>query len=103
MKLGKLEVAVVLIFLAVIIISPSTINPNRVVSAVPDAPHEGTGLSIAVHEFASSLPSSVNDAQNGSSFTYPSTQFPSGYRGYRLQANVSDVQRTMDPVPNGSF
>ena len=78
-------------------------NPNKVVSAAPTSPHEGTGLPLDVHEFASSFPDTANLVNNGSSFTYNSTQFPAGYRGYRLQANVSNVERTTDPVPNGSF
>ena len=78
-------------------------NPQRVASASPSSPHEGTGLSLDVHEFASSLPITQNDEENGSSFTYTSGQYPSGYRGYRLQANVSQIQRIVDPIPNGSF
>jgi len=78
-------------------------NSNGVASASPTSPHEGTGLSLDIHEFASSIPVTENDEENGSIFTYTSEQYPSGYRGYRLQANVSTIQRTTDPVPNGSF
>ncbi len=78
-------------------------NPNQVASATPTSPHEGTGISLDVHEFASSQPVTESGERNGSSFTYTSVQYPSGYRGYRLQANVSNVERTTDPIPNGSF
>jgi hypothetical protein len=100
---GKLELAVAIILFSIILWSPLPTNSNGVASASPSSPHEGTGLSIDIHEFASSLSVPQNDEENGSTFIYPASLYPSGYRGYRLQANVSQIERTTDPIPNGSF
>ena len=103
MKIGKLEIAVIITFFLIIIISPPENSPQPVALAAPYSPYEGAGNNLDIHEFASSIPTAANDVTNGTSFTYAGTLYPTGYRGYRLQANVSQIKRFTDPVPNGSF
>ena len=92
---------VVVLFLAIAL---SVVVPDSpyTVRATPNAPYEDSGTLLDVHEFARNVTGPIQ-GQNGTSFSYSSSSFPSEYRGYLLQANVSQLYRSTDPVPNGSF
>jgi len=63
----------------------------------------GEGSRLDVFEFAHNQSQILMDAQNDTSFTYPSSWLPSNYRGYRLHAEVFNLKKTVDPVENGDF
>jgi hypothetical protein len=102
MSRGKVELGVIIGLFVVMLFSAPSIIPNNVVSAAPNSPYEGSGEVIDVHEFARNSSISFS-GQNGTSFTYDSDWYPSGYRGYRLQTNISQLYRFTDPLPDGSF
>ncbi len=92
-----------MIFLAILLAAPQGNERFLIADAAPDSPYQGTGVPIDVHEFAQNVSSVIHNQVNGSSFTYDSNWYPTGYRGYHLQANVSDVYRYTNPLPNGDF
>lgn len=94
-----------LIIVLVILFTYSWTNIRDTVKAAPppNTPYEGSGNSINVFDFARNDSSLFTDGVNGTSFSYLASWFPSGYRGYQLQARVSELRRTEDPVPNGDF
>ncbi|MFX0078041.1 MAG: hypothetical protein ACFE8O_02270 [Candidatus Hermodarchaeota archaeon] len=92
---------VVALFLA-IALSVIIVDNSFTIRATPNAPYEDSGTLLDVHDFARNVTGPIQ-GQNGTSFIYSNSSFPSGYRGYLLQANVSQLYRSTDPVPNGSF
>lgn len=92
-----------MILLAILVAAPQGHEHLLIVNAAPDSPHQGTGMPIDVHEFAQNVSGVFLNQVNGSSFTYNNSWFPTGYRGFHLHANVSDVYRFTDPLPNGDF
>jgi len=83
----------------------SAIIPNQMVTvrASPNSPYQGSGTLLDVHEFARNESTTFTNGANGTTFTYADSWFPSVYRGYRLHAQVSDLRRVADPIPNGDF
>ncbi len=100
-KTKGVPLLVVVLFLAIAL---SVVVPDQAftVRATPSAPYEDSGTLLDVHEFARNVTGPIS-GQNGTSFIYNSSSFPSEYRGYLLQANVSQLYRSTDPIPNGSF
>ncbi|MFW9986253.1 MAG: hypothetical protein ACFFDJ_06800, partial [Candidatus Odinarchaeota archaeon] len=93
----------VLLFI-VIFLSPTGMNlDERVFAAPPNSPYQGTGSNINVFDFARNDSTLFTDGVNDTSFTYSASWYPGAYSGYRLQASVSNLRRTEDPVPNGDF
>jgi hypothetical protein len=93
------------LFSIVIFLSPAGLNLDETVFAAPppNSPYQGTGSNINVFDFARNDSTLFTDGANGTSFTYLAGWYPGSYRGYRLHAEVSNLYRTEDPVPNGDF
>ncbi|MFX1317535.1 MAG: hypothetical protein ACFE9O_00200 [Promethearchaeota archaeon] len=105
MKLGKLELAVVISFFLVMILSSSGVNLPLVVSAAPD-PYQGSGGDIDIYEFARNDSLTFKNGVNDTAFSYLASRYPSNpspYFGYRLHSEVSNLFQIEDPVPNGEF
>jgi hypothetical protein len=103
MSRGKIGLATILAIFSIIILSPSAITPNAVVSAAPNSPYVGIGDTIEVYEFVRNDSITFLNGQNDTAFTYDAGWFPGNYRGYRLYSSVSNLRRVTDPVPNGDF
>jgi hypothetical protein len=100
-KVKGVPLLVIVLFL---VIALSGVVPNQPITAKasPTTPYQGSGALLDVHEFARNNSGSFA-GQNGTAFSYNSSRYPSGYRGYQLSTNVSQVRRFTDPLPNGSF
>jgi len=100
-KVKGVPLLVVTLFLTIAL---SAIVPNQsiIAKASPTTPYQGSGAILDVHEFARNNTGSFA-GQNSTTFSYNSSRYPSGYRGYQLSTNVSQVRRFTDPLPNGSF
>ncbi|MFX1299843.1 MAG: hypothetical protein ACFFAL_00225 [Promethearchaeota archaeon] len=103
--MSKAKGAPLLVIALFFALALSAIIPNQMVTvkASPNSPYQGSGTLLDVHEFARNESSTFTNGVNGTTFTYADSWFPSGYSGYRLHAQVSDVRRVADPVPNGDF
>ena len=56
-----------------------------------------------MYEYAQNQSQVFTNARNHTTFTYPANWYPTGYRGYRLHAEVINLQQTVNPVENGDF
>ncbi len=101
----KLILPVLLLFLlALLIITlPLPIGSAQIPS--PDTPIQlsGAGSNLTVYEFCQNQSTQFFNAKNDTTFSYLSDWYPTSYRGYHLHADIQNVRRTMNPVPNGDF
>ncbi|MFW9984775.1 MAG: hypothetical protein ACFFCB_08620, partial [Candidatus Odinarchaeota archaeon] len=58
---------------------------------------------VDVFEYGQNKSQIYNNAHNDTTFTFNSNQYPQNYQGYRLHAAVTDLRKTVDPIPNGDF
>ncbi len=63
----------------------------------------GTGSSLDVYEFVQNHSATFYNAKNNTIFSYLVNWFPTSYRGYHLFAEIQNVRKTTNPVPNGDF
>ncbi|MFX1582040.1 MAG: hypothetical protein ACFFCJ_07440 [Promethearchaeota archaeon] len=63
----------------------------------------GLGTPLDVYEFCKNQSNLFTNAQNTTTFSYQAGWFPTGYRGYQLHADIQNVRKTENPVPNGDF
>jgi hypothetical protein len=63
----------------------------------------GTSSTLDVFEYSQNSSHTFSNAHNGTSFTFDSSRYPQNYYGYRLHAAVTDLRKTVNPVPNGDF
>lgn len=91
--------------LGIIVLSSSGIYPDEIARAAapPNSPYQGSGSDINVFDFARNESILFTDGVNGTSFDYLQGWYPTGYRGYRLHTDVSNLYRTENPLPNGDF
>ncbi len=89
----------------ILVIMPLTgLSDNPQMSKAPsNSPYTGTGPSIDVFEFAQNNSLTFQDATNITSFLFDSNWYPTGYQGYRLHAEVMNLYKTVNPLPNGDF
>jgi hypothetical protein len=102
--LNKTKGAPLLVVVLFLAIALSVVVPDQAITvrATPNTPYQDSGTLLDVHDFARNVTGPIQ-GQNGTAFIYNNSSFPSGYRGYLLQANISQLYRSTDPVPNGSF
>lgn len=103
---GRASATTIVLLLALVVgltwSNPGSL-PLSTAAAPPNSPYKGTGSALDVHEFARNDSVLFTDGVNNTAFTYYSRWLPTGYRGYRLSADISNLRRTVDPVPNGGF
>ncbi len=63
----------------------------------------GSGTPLDVYEFCKNQSDLLTNAQNTTAFSYNADWYPTDYRGYQLHADIQNVRKTENPVPNGDF
>lgn len=74
----------------------STIAPRQTMEAETWSPHD-------VYEYGQNESQLYSNAHNESSYNFESDRLPSSYYGYRLHANITNLRKTVNPLPNGNF
>ncbi len=70
---------------------------------IANHPFCGTSAKLDVYEFAQNQSQIYTDIHNESTFSYLSDWFPSDFRGYKLQGKITELRKTVNPLPNGDF
>jgi hypothetical protein len=104
MRKNVLILAIVLILL-LSIASPYSSPKNRSNSYLENHAPINSEISslLDVFEYSQNKNHTYSNAHNDTSFTFNSEQYPQDYQGYRLHADITDLRKTVDPVPNGDF
>ncbi len=97
-----LTIVLILIFT---IASPYTTPKNRNSTfLITHAPlNSEITSSVDVFEYCQSESRTLSNAHNDTKFTFNSNWYPQNYYGYCLQATITDLRKTIDPIPNGNF
>ncbi|MHA2428492.1 MAG: hypothetical protein ACXADB_10750, partial [Candidatus Hermodarchaeia archaeon] len=96
----------IVIFLLLSIASVSTTSskiPTQTPFVPSPQPYTGLGTPMDVYEFIHNHSSVQYNAYNTTTFSYLADWYPSSYRGYQLHADIQNVRKTENPLPNGDF
>ncbi|MFX1565678.1 MAG: hypothetical protein ACFFCH_06795, partial [Promethearchaeota archaeon] len=63
----------------------------------------GSGTPIDVFEFCKNQSDLETNAHNTTTFSYQEDWYATSYRGYQLHADLLNVRKTENPLPNGDF
>ncbi len=63
----------------------------------------GNGTPLDVYEFITNQSQTFYNVQNNTIFPYLTDWYPEAYRGYHLHANLLNIRKTVNPVPNWNF
>ncbi|KPL08472.1 hypothetical protein AMJ86_00430 [bacterium SM23_57] len=104
MRKNVLCLTIVLI-LVLTIASPYTTPKNRNSSfLITQAPlNSEIFSSVDVFEYCKSESRTISNAHNDTKFTFNSNWYPQNYYGYCLHATITDLRKTINPIPNGNF
>ncbi|MDO8123104.1 MAG: hypothetical protein Q6364_01845 [Candidatus Hermodarchaeota archaeon] len=58
---------------------------------------------LDVYEYCHNKTPIFSNAHNDTIFTFNSDFYPPNYYGYRLHAAITDLRKTINPIPNGDF
>ena len=96
----------IVIFLLLSLSSVSTLS-SHLFSETPlvpsPQPFTGSGTPLDVYEFIQNHSSALYNAHNTTSFSYLADWYPTSYHGYHLHADIQNVRKTENPLPNGDF
>lgn len=63
----------------------------------------GNGTPLDVYEFITNQSETFYNVQNNTIFPYLVDWYPESYRGYHFHANLLNIRKTVNPVPNWNF